>query len=827
MIKKKNKKSSLSTVELGHMGEQQQQQQQPVSDQKFKFPASEPYQVQFQHRHYAETSNLRENAVGSIHNCNGGRSSMSSISSISSINGNNDKNFNGKNNKNFNPITNDPQANDLWITFYDFREPVHIRAGRLVSAGPLSFASIIRSDPFLRVTLLKIRRDKCGLKSLGKDDLVKQILMDKENVNRGVEQTFQARLLENETLDELKLPKERNDTQLFESARVDCETETIMKIEECLPTHRLLWLLIDKFFSSPLVVCMPFITETHFRSRIQDIIGPRIDEDVKITKANIKRRFDFAHVGIALIIMRLTSLSISRTNHNSLDELLILETPIGIQSINTAQMCLNQFRLLRRASMPIIQCSLLMRMYRKFAPEEGDGSIVGDSEVFLGMLLQMANSIGMNRDLSHSIKTSALREHPKLVNCWRFIWHEIVSLDLEQSFMKGNPLLVDENSFDTELPSIVDEHNLEDSALMQASVTNFGITDEINQLVRVILKDVLNLKKPVKVSELLLKTTKLEVYLDSHFCSLETLLKLPTVTQSQVALKIHKFKNYIELKTALYTICYHIFNNSPTFNFPVLWKIWKIGMELVPLSYMLLTIDNGKTNYFEELFGCGAQLILVPSIIGALHKVSQLLVGFILRCLDSKHNFPPSDEGLLIAKMLDKLMDSYSLIRDTYASISATYYQAWRNCKGIDFYREMLIAEDNIMDRQSNVNEQAKNLPDEINHVKAIPVRNELYEMNQYQLAQLVELITSNTYESPILEMLSAKMKKREHRGDSMSSSNTPPPQGFHVNQNVMTNSELDVLWFQMMNQEVPLNDSPVFISQDFDIFGLDQFEQM
>lgn len=735
---------------------------------------------------------------------------------------------------------------DMAVTFYDFQEPVHMRAGRLVASGPLSLASLIKSDPFLRVTLLKSRREKnelpqsaVNMKNMDRKQLVHQILINREDKGNKSDEAFQAILLENETLDEVKGATQRTDTQLFGAPRADYEAETISKVEEILPDQKLMWTLVDRFFSGALAVFIPFMTETFFRERIEEILGPRTDEPIKITRATVVRRFDFAYLAMVLVLMRLTFLGVSKTDHNTPEEEYILANPVGPNAVNAAQMCLNQFRLLRRSATPVIQCALLMRMYHKYAPEEGEGSLGGDSEVFLGMLLQMGNSIGLNRDLSHSTQ---LARFNRLVNVWRFAWHEIVSLDINQSLTRGTPLLVDENSFDTMLPSLrSDESNLESMDVLESAVNNFQVTDEINQMVRDILRDILNIKRPVRLGGLLVKTLRLEQYLDVNFHSIEALLNLPIDTLSESTSKIHKFKHYVELKTALYTIYFHIFDSSSSLNYALLCKLWGICMELVPLSYMMLTINNGKTNYFEEIFGPNAQLILVPSIFAPLHKISQLLNGFILRALDSKFNYPRSEKGQIIEQIMAKLKDSYTLVRDGFASLSSSYYHAWRNCKGFDFNLELISNEENnIMDKQSRTNRECidQDLPDGLNHYKAIPKRNELYEMTQRQLEQLLDVISSKRFEEPILKWLNTRSKRTSKPARTFtditsdvgrdSNASLTPPQGFHVNPNVLTNAEIDMLWLNMVADPPHLpRDQPdegitfeKIVGEPFDVFG-------
>ncbi|CDR37051.1 CYFA0S01e06810g1_1 [Cyberlindnera fabianii] len=740
------------------------------------------------------------------------------------------------------------------MTFYDFYEPVFVRAGRLVASGPLSLASIIKKDPFLRVTLLKIRKEKKNLnmysfqtKALNTKDLVKQIIVDQQhtegkdvNTNAKVEEAFQTRLLENEALDEVKgASAERRDTQVFGQPRVDYETETIMKIGEVLPNQKLLWLLFDRFMGSPLAAFMPFINEPFLSEKLQDIIGKRSSEEVKVKSIRISRRFDFAYIGVLLIVLRISFLTVSKTLSNTDEEKYILANPIGMNVVNVAQMCLNQFRLLRRGAIPLLQCALFMRYYHKLAPEDGDGSDGGDSEVFLGMLLQMANSIGLNRDLSH---VHLLQTNQRLSNVWRFIWYEIVTLDLYQSLTRGNPILVDENSFDTKIPIWSEEANITTHKdVRKASIKNCEMGDVINNLVRPILRDILNISKPVRVRELMTKVARLEIHIDGNFKSLGYILNLPSGNTTESVEKIFKMKNYIELKTALYSIYFHIYLNNPQSNYTILHKMVTIVMELAPMSYFLSTINNGKTNYFDTIFGSGAQLMLVPVILTSLHKIAQLLIAFISRSLDIKYNYPDFEYMATITAIREGLVESYGLVRDSFQSLSSVYYHAWKGYKSIAYLGKLLSDEaNNIWDKSSEMNEECKSgqVEPDVDHFKAIPQVNELAQLSEYQLDQLLALVTTKRFEQPVLQRLNTKSKKTSKATSppmsapksyphmpggisvydttgstgmsgtqsELSGGSTPPNNGFHTNKNVMSNVEIDRLWFQMMASNTSKN---------------------
>jgi len=722
------------------------------------------------------------------------------------------------------------------MSFYDTNEPILIRAGRLIASGPLSFASVITRDPFLRVSLLKIRKEKNTLsplrhKNLTTSDLVRQLIIDdpdKEGKNEHIDKAFKTRLIENEGLDEVKLTN-RTETQPFSS--IDYETQTIKKIQEILPEEKLIWLLVDKFFTSILAGFIPFVTEEKLRERIKDIINTDPitgRHDVKINK-----RFDFAYMGMLLIIMRLTFLSVIPTVTNSIEEQYILSKPIGLNFINVAQMCLNQFRLLRRGALPVLQCSLFMRLYHKYAPEDGDGSDGGDSEVFLGMLLQMGNSIGLNRDMKHS---EPLKNDFRLHNLWRMVWHEIVSLDLYQSLTMGNPVLINTNCYDTELPKLeeaMEYHNIVNVEIWKAVVHNFQMNDLINELVRDILDDILNLKKLCNLTELLPKIEKLEQFIDVNFVGIEWILDLPNASVYDGIIKTYKFKFYIELKTSLYIIYYHIYLRNS--DFETLHKMFKISMEILPLNIFLTSMNNGKTNYFDSIFGFGAQLILVPTILVAVQKLNQLVIAFTSRTLDYKYSYPKTQpRSQLIKQLRDELFLKFRDARDTFYSLSSIYYHSWRISKSHNLIYNLLKNEqNNLWDKESPMNRESRDVKLEVNHFKAIPNYNELTTMSINEIESILTLVKNGQYETILRNKLKNKAKSMSGAtkseinvnnltaktpgpgpgsgsgGDSgpgpvpassSSTGSTPTNSTIHMKNTELSNIEIDKLWFQMMS---------------------------
>lgn len=92
----------------------------------------------------------------------------------------------------------------------------------------------------------------------------------------------------------------------------------IDKIQIILPTRKVIWKLIDRYFAW-LYPFMPFIDEESLIRDISKILGPKSFEDTKIQQVKVERRLDLAHIGILLVVLRLSYLSLF-CNKSSVNE---------------------------------------------------------------------------------------------------------------------------------------------------------------------------------------------------------------------------------------------------------------------------------------------------------------------------------------------------------------------------------------------------------------------------------------------------------------------------------------------------------------------------
>lgn len=523
----------------------------------------------------------------------------------------------------------------------------------------------------------------------------------------------------------------------------------ILYVYSILPSRKVIWTLFDRFFNSSLVGAMPFSLQRQLNIKLEGIIGPKSFEDNGKVGLKLDKRFDFSYVAQLLYIMRISYLSVFKTEENTEEEKFILAHPIGIEFVNAAQMCLNQFKVLRRGAVPIILSFLFMKSYLKYAPEDGDSSDGCDSQVFLGIAIQMMNSIGLNRDLSH-VKQFA--SNVAFVNLTRLLWHEIVTMDLSQAMSFGSGTLINPRYSDTKLPELYNIFEGDsgrqfgdfDFESYSAIIHNYETGDKLNRASRDILDLVLRIDEKVKISELTPKLDKLESTLAEVGCgSLKDILDMDISKNEGVIKKHNKFTKYLELKSSLFVIYYHLYANDPLHQDFTYKKLISSALEIVPMALLLGSANNGKVNLFEKLFGPGSQLVIIPSLISNVHKFNQIFVSLCCRCLDITFNYypePQSKRAKLIKKIFDISIYYFRMCYDAFKNLSSTYFQAWRAVKGISYIYQMITNKNgNIWNREVAVLQ--KGLQGEFNYHQHMPKKNDLEMKTDEELEDLVALL--------------------------------------------------------------------------------------
>ncbi|VEU20221.1 DEKNAAC100950 [Brettanomyces naardenensis] len=312
--------------------------------------------------------------------------------------------------------------------------------------------------------------------------------------------------------------------------------EVLSVIEKQLPSREVIWLLIDRFFDK-LYIHLPYLDEEVFRARVATIIGSEETniktepgENVDTVKADPKAKKsptslpssigsqyceEFLYLCLMLIVIRLSWLSLPNkvTPNLTPGELLLMrpENFVTMALVDMVKEVFSSAKIMSKPSLIIFQVGLFLKFYNEFSPEDGfdlddsftsnvntSGSSLNSSDLsgdltnespnmnspnFTAMLVQLARTIGLNRDplnfknfyssSSDPVTNSKLFRKRHL---WRKLWYGLLYLTIESNlslsdYKKGLPIELDldptlgsvNRTWDCRLPGGVEQGVLEKS----------------------------------------------------------------------------------------------------------------------------------------------------------------------------------------------------------------------------------------------------------------------------------------------------------------------------------------------------------------------------
>lgn len=294
-----------------------------------------------------------------------------------------------------------------------------------------------------------------------------------------------------------------------------------------------------------------------------------------------------------------------------------------------AQLCLDQFELLRHSNLVVLQCALIMRLYHMFSPEEGDGADGAESQIYTGMLIQMAYSMGLNREPDHFPETC---NDDKVSNIGRKIWLFLALVDFNQASSYGNPLCIDHKYVDTKLPYYKPgNENIHDIELEKHVVSSFAYFSKFYEKLKIILDLTLSVKNSIKMEELTKLMSDFEGFIHLHYGTLnQFFIPFKDDNFPYTFVKVVKCKNYINLTNFNIIMYFHFYlhyekRKRSNLSFFYLKKIYCVMLnEFVDGIFQL--VENNHIN-----FGEGADLILNPSLEQVIHKSSQINFAILIR----------------------------------------------------------------------------------------------------------------------------------------------------------------------------------------------------
>lgn len=437
----------------------------------------------------------------------------------------------------------------------------------------------------------------------------------------------------------------------------------VMMLEKYLPKKKVLWLHIKRFFEV-LYVYMPYVDEPSFIEELKYIFGEEDDEDQTI-KIKIRSGVDFALVGTACIIARLSWHTLPMNNSAKLlkkssnhsknyqeDQSIIQflqkpENEIPLKLVDCVKQCFSNLKLMRKSSLKIVQCALYMRLYFMYSPDDGEGADGGDSQIFLGMIIQMAISIGLHRDPKNFENFSNERQR----HLWRKIWFKLISLDVTQSMNLGCPRALQNHIefSDTELPGEVDDDgsNLEEfkNDLRELTIINNIHTQaKIDDLIAKTMKVLLNVNKPARRFQVDQLIDQLEQSI-SGFGVITDKYALPQIGKLLVnrskneplyvsGARAIEFRLHVTVNMLLYLLNYILYvhfepRGSQDQQVALIAKNYAqkaLNCALEGYRNCTLFFDCGG-----DYFGPGSDIVLAPLLLLVGHRSMQFMVSLILR----------------------------------------------------------------------------------------------------------------------------------------------------------------------------------------------------
>lgn len=629
------------------------------------------------------------------------------------------------------------------INFYEKYSSVHYKDPlRRISFGPFAWSSLMRRDNGLRLIWDHIIEQKG--KTASKDentalmfaqhsaDITQETtntILSADKFTDQLEKQFQKRALQTDGYDDL-IPynsilmarRERNIQKqnlnrttlplglTFYDGQIDRELQLIEKIQVVLPKRRVVWKLIYRYFSV-VYTYMPFLDEEYFRRDVARIIGPSSLEDEPIKDLKIEKKLDLATVGILLIVLRLSYLSLFSNNSLLNEEILnsndpshevqgpkyLMNNPININTIEVAQLCLDQFHVFRRTNFTVLQLALYIRLYHTYAPEDGDGADGGDSQVLNAVLIQMAYSLGLNREPDEQCKDL------KINNLSRKIWHYLVMSDINLAYSFGNPMATDSIYSDTGLPTYVPGgENIIDKDRDRLINERFASCQFLFPALRGLVKLCLNIKSRVPLPELCSSLSQIEVEWHSRCGTLKDCLTCAGKGEPFAVERNMKVKIYLAFKAFLLSIYFHL---------SLHYEAKNSDLAFFYLKKCLLITTSDIMPHYSALLGQSeviSDMFINPNLEVAVHKSNMIYLSAMVRVNFMIFNMRQNAEHGRLCKEDKKYLAYFQLLCQVsscltraaeytisaISKISNRYYYAWRIAKGQTFLLKTITSND-------------------------------------------------------------------------------------------------------------------------------------
>lgn len=612
------------------------------------------------------------------------------------------------------------------ISFFEGSSSILMHSNSRKSFGPLNWFMMIRSD----TALLKFWEHMNSSKKMKKKQIfqvdnklneqtaqvfkrkLQQIFGESEELQPFVSKVGQDTLIKDRRLAKSSINERAMSLGLtFYEGGFEEELALIDKIDLVLPKKRVIWKLFDRFFTV-LYPLFPLLDEDEFKAKLSNIIGKPDSSEEKVV-LKVDKKLDFIYLGTLLVVLRFTYLTLftnsSKENEANLTSndpspevqnlKYLLNNAINIDCIDVAEMCLELFNLSRNCLFPLLQLGIFLKCYRIYSPEDSELSDYNNSgsSIYTGTLLQMACSMGLNRepDVAIGIRPDLAKQN----NLGRKIWFFLMILDLNTAISSGTPVHTHPLSYDTKTPFYTPgNNNIRDLKTEKLVVDLFDKVERNLPKTTELMNLIVNVRGKTDLNELCSKLDVMELGFANVYGSLNQYVKLDLTTTEQVIRRGIEMKIYFLSVGFLISIFFRIFNHyekkrNREFSFFYMKKLLYIAIhELLP--YYGVMLENTS-----KIFKNSTDITITPVFLIVVHKSLILFEALYMRTrftiddLEASPNHTNNinldveyQERFKSLRILQGLCStSIRILFDTVAKLSNRYYYAWRMLKAGNF----------------------------------------------------------------------------------------------------------------------------------------------
>lgn len=592
--------------------------------------------------------------------------------------------------------------------------------------------------------------------------------------------------------------------------------QIISVIEQYLPSKKVVGLLLDRFFDR-LYIYMPYVDETSFKLRVATILKTTDAGCQKIRLSSIGTQYceEFLTLCLMLIIIRLSWLSLPEKSVTGLSqsELLLMkpENFVSFVLVDMVKEIFSNTKILSKPSMIIFQVGLYLKIYSTVSPEDGfdtddsytrntqysttsnqgqsfdpnsstnlaaqqadagtpstpssssnSNDLSGDltnespnlnSPNFISMLVQLARTIGLNRDplnfrnfyptaTDDEITISRLFKKRHL---WRKLWYGLMFTTIEANlslgdYKKGLPIEIDldptlgsaiNHSWDCRLPGGIEqgvlEKSFENGKVLQRElciVQNFRESIVSYRWIFRGMKLLFAVDKPpttlevenvvTALSEIICEKSKYGFGIDLIMGDQEIVNPFRArnssvwVKKYTKQIKVLRLKVHLIVKNMIFTLNYLMFLNHEQ----------KLSKLLGQKHALIEKIDKQRT-YIEKFFeasllsaienfklfvqfmddsnkvfpNCSTELLIYPFLMILNHRSHEFLISLVLRV---QQNSPVIMEILkknrIEPKELQKRLFTYlETFIERLDVLTKNYYYAWVLKRLVKFFYNILL----------------------------------------------------------------------------------------------------------------------------------------